>query len=133
MSAMTHHRMLVGASLFSVLLLSLHFAQDAFHARPGTIDAGAGNLTTILITALALSGPLLVPERRSGRLIMLLGALGAIGMPVLHFLGPGNRSRYPDALLFIWCLIALGVNGLISLMLWVTEFARLRAERRASR
>ena len=129
---MTHQRLLVRTSLFSVLLLSLHFAQDAFHARPGTIDAGAGSLITILMTVLLLAGPALVPERRSGRLIMLLGALGALGMPVLHFLLPGDRSRYPDALLFIWVLIALGVNGLFSLMLWVSELARLRAERRSN-
>ena len=122
--------MLVGTSLFSVLLLTLHFAQDAFHARPGTIEAGAGNLTAILIIVVLLTGPALVPERRSGRIIMLILALGALGMPVLHFNLPGDRSRYSDALLFIWCLIALGVNGLFSLMLWVSELLRLRTERR---
>jgi hypothetical protein len=59
---MTHQRMLVGTSLFSVLLLTLHFAQDAFHARPGTIDAGAGSLTAILIIVVLLAGPALLPD-----------------------------------------------------------------------
>jgi len=127
---MTHQRMLVGTSLFWVLLLTLHLAQDAFHSRPGTIEAGAGNLTGILILVVLLAGPALVPERRSGRIIMLVVALAALGMPALHFSLPGNRSRYSDALLFIWCLIALGVNGLFSLMLWVSEMHRLWTERR---
>jgi hypothetical protein len=127
---MTHQRLLVGTSLFSVLLLSLHLAQDAFHSRPGTIGAGAGNLTGILMLVVLLSGPALVAERRSGRMIMLLVALSAMGMPVLHFTSGGDRSRYSDALFFIWCLIALGVNGLFSFMLWVSELRRLRAERR---
>jgi len=77
-----------------------------------------------------LAGPALVPELRSGRIIMLFVAVAAIGMPALHFSNNGNRSRYSDALLFIWCLIALGVNGLFSLMLWVSELRRLRTERR---
>ena len=127
---MTHKRMLVGTSLFSVLLLSLHFAQDAYHSRPGTTAAGLGNLTVILITVVLLAGPALVPERRSGRILMLILALGAFGMPVLHFSLNGDRSRYSDALLFIWCLIALGVNGLFSLMLWISEMRRLWTERR---
>ena len=59
--------MLVGTSLFSVLLLSLHFAQDAYHARPGTIDAGPGSLIGILLMTVLLIGPALLPERRSGR------------------------------------------------------------------
>jgi len=122
--------MLVRTSLFSMLLISLHFAQDAYHSRPGTTEAGAGNLTAILIMVALLAGPALVPERRSGRILMLIIALGSFGMAALHFSLPGNRSRYSDALLFIWCLIALGVNGLFSLMLWVSEFQRLRTERR---
>jgi hypothetical protein len=124
--------MLVGTSLFSVLLLSLHLAQDAFHSKPGTVEAGAGNLTGILILVVLLAGPALVPERRAGRMIMLLVALAALGMPVLHFSLKGDRSRYNDALLFIWCLIALGVNGLFSLMLWMSELRRLRTEHRRS-
>jgi len=125
--------MLVGTSLFSVLLLTLHFAEDAFHSRPGTFEAGVGNLTAILIMTVLLAGPALFPERLLGRAIMLLVALAALGMPVLHFSLKGDRSRYSDALLFIWCLIALGVNGAFSVMLWVSEQLRLRAERQMGR
>jgi hypothetical protein len=122
--------MLVGTSLLSILLLSFHLAQDALHAMPGTVEAGPGNLTAILILVVLLTGPALLAERRSGRVIMLLLALFALGMPVLHFMGARDWSKRSGALFFVWCLIALGVNGLFSVMLWVSELRRLRTERR---
>ena len=127
---MTHKNLLVGTSLLSVLLLSFHLAQDALHARPGTVEAGAGNLTAILILVVLLTGPTLLAERRSGRVIMLLTALFAMGMPALHFTLGHDWSKHNAALFFVWCLIALGVNGLFSVMLWVSELRRVRDERR---
>jgi len=127
---MTHKRMLVGTSLLSVLLLSFHLAQDALHARPGSVEAGPGNLTAILILIVLLSGPALLAERRSGRVIMLLLALFAMGMPVLHFMGARDWSKRSGALFFVWCLIALGVNGAFSLILGLSELRRLWTERR---
>lgn len=125
-----HKHMLVGASLLSVLLLSFHLAQDALRARPGTVDAGAGNLTAILILVVLLLGPALLAERRSGRVIMLLGALFAMGMPVLHFTGGANWSQHGAPLFFVWSLIVLGVNGVFSVVLWVSELRRVRDEQR---
>ena len=127
---MTHQRLLVRTSLLSVLLLTLHLAEDAYHSTPGTIEAGWGNLMAVVILTLMLAGPALVPEFRFGRMIMLFVALAAIAMPALHFSNNGNRSRVSDGLLFIWCLIALGVNGLFSLLLWVSEQRRLRTDGR---
>ena len=122
--------MLVGTSLLSVLLLSFHLAQDALHAKPHTVEAGPGNLTAILILLVLLSGPALLAERRSGRLIMLLVALSAMGMPALHFMLGADLNKYSGALFFVWCLIALGVNGLFSVLLWVSELRRMHHERR---
>jgi len=127
---MTHKNMLVGTSLFSVLLLSFHLAQDALHAKPHTVEAGPGNLTAILILVVLLSGPTLLAERRSGRIIMLFAALFAIGMPVLHFNVGHDWDKHKAALFFVWCLIAVGVNGLFSILLWVSELRRMRDERR---
>jgi hypothetical protein len=50
-------------------------------------------------------------------------------MPALHFNLGHNWSKHQAALFFVWCLIALGVNGLFSLMLWISEFRRVRDER----
>jgi uncharacterized membrane protein len=126
---MTHKNMLVGTSLLSVLLLSLHLAQDALHAKAGTFEAGPGNLTAILILVVLLTGPTLLADRRSGRIIMLFVALFAVGMPALHFNLGHIWSKHQAALFFVWCLIALGVNGVFSLMLWLSELRRMRDER----
>ena len=84
-----------------------------------------------LILLVLLTGPTLLSERRSGRVIMLLAALFAVGMPVLHFSLAADLTKHSAALFFVWCLIALGVNGLFSVLLWVSELRRMRSERRA--
>lgn len=123
---MTRKHMLLGTSLLSILLLSFHLTQDALHVRPGTWDAGTGNLVVVLILLVYLIGTVLLAERRSGQIIMLLGAVFAIGMPVLHFTGRAEWSRYGSgAFLFVWCLLALGVTGAFSAMLLVTELPRV--------
>src|SRR5206468_3414917 len=108
--------MLVGSSLLSVLLLSFHFTQDALHARPGTFEGGAGNLTAALIVSVVLCGTALLAERRLGQVIMLLGALFSIAMPALHFTNGADLNKHNGAFFFVWCLIALGVTGLFSLL-----------------
>ena len=116
--------MLVAASFLSVLLMTLHFAQDALHARAGTQAAGAGNLVAIAILVVWLAGPLLLADRRSGLAIMLVGGLFAAAMPALHFTGGADLTRRRDALLFVWGLIALGVTGVYSVGLAALELSR---------
>ena len=127
---MTHKHMLAGTSLLSILLLSFHLAQDALHAKPGTVAAGAGNLTAILILFVLLLGTVLLAERRSGQIIMLLCALFSMGMPVLHFTGGADLTKRSGALFFVWCLIALGVIGLLSVCLLVSELPRVWKQHR---
>ena len=122
---MKNKHMLVGTSLLSVLLLSFHLTQDALHARPGTRDAGPGNLVVVLILLVFLAGPALLSGRRLGQVLMLLGAIFAIGMPVLHFTGSADWTRYNGAFLFVWCLIALGVTGSFSFLLLTVELPRV--------
>ena len=114
---MKHQDMLVRTSLLSVFLLSLHLAQDAVYAKPGSWPAGSGNLTAILIIFVLLAGPLLLAERRSGKIVMLLLALFSAGMPVLHFRLSQDLNKYPAALLFVWGLLALGVTGILGVIL----------------
>jgi len=127
---MSHKKMLVGTSLLSIVLLSFHLAQDALHARAGTTAAGRGNLVAVLILVVLLLGPALLAERRLGQIIMLLGALFAMGMPVLHFTGGADLNKRSGALFFVWCLIALGVIGSFSVILLASEVPRVWRRRR---
>jgi hypothetical protein len=111
--------------------MTLHFAQDALYARSGTQAAGAGNLTAIAILVVWLAGPLLLADRRSGVLLMLLGGLFAAGMPVLHFTGGADLGRRQEALLFVWGLLALGVAGVFSVILSALELPRVWRHRRS--
>jgi len=71
-----------------------------------------------------LYGTLVLSERRSGHIIMLVGSLLALGMPVAHVMGAGGVfrgaiARSSPAFLFVWTLHALGVTGMFSLILSV--------------
>lgn len=122
---MKRNTVLAITSLLSILLLSLHLTQDALRERPGTWPAGPGNLVAILILLVYLCGTVLLAGRRSGYVIMLLGAVFAAAMPVLHLTAPrfGLVPR-PGAFLFMWTLIALGVTGAFSAILSLRELLR---------
>jgi hypothetical protein len=110
-------------SLLSIVLLSFHLTQDSLRARPGTWDAGPGNLVVIVILLVFLCGALLLAGRRSGYVITLLGSIFAAGMPVLHLtgVGLGETPRPGGVFVFLWTLIALGVTGMFSAILAVRD------------
>jgi len=93
--------------------------QDSLRERPGTWDAGPGNLVVIVILLVYLCGTVLLAGRRSGYVITLLGGLFAAGMPVLHLTGTGlsSAARSSGAFFFLWTMIALGVLGMFSVIL----------------
>ena len=116
---MKHTTMLRAASLLSVLLFTVHVADDIVRGmEPGTVS----NLPAVPICALWLYGALVLAERRSGQVIMLLGALLGMAVPVLHMMGSGVGAGGPiagsgGAFFFVWTLLALGVTALFSLVL----------------
>jgi len=126
---MTPNALLIRASLFSILLCTFHLADDIVHGwEPGTL----GNLYALPIFVVWLYGTLLLGERLSGYIVMLVGSLLSLGIPVIHMSGRGigtasrvaNTSGYH---FFVWTLIALGVSGLFSLVLavrglWIREW-----------
>jgi hypothetical protein len=114
-------------SLLSILFLSLHITGDFIH------NAGEFSLRGLFITALILVfllyGTLVLAERRSGHVIMLLGAVIALGMPVLHLMtarGVAGAVDRPYAFTFVWALLCLAVAGLFSLVLSVQGLVRLQ-------
>jgi hypothetical protein len=128
---MKQNLMLPIASLLLILLMTLHLTSDTIHARAGTPEAGGSTLVGVPVLALWLYGTLVLPERRSGHIIMLVGSLLAIAMPVMHVMAPagifrGAIARSSPAFLFVWTFHALGVIGLFCFVLAVRGLWSLR-------
>jgi hypothetical protein len=114
-------------TLLSVVLFSMHLADDIVRGiEPGTLT----NYPGVLIMLVWVCGALLLADRRSGHVIMLLGGLLAAVVPVLHMRGTGVGgafARSSGAFLFIWTLLALGVIGLCSVLLAIRGLWDLRS------
>jgi hypothetical protein len=110
--------LLSATSILSVLLLALHISQDIVF---GFDRAGLNHLVGVAILLVVVCGAVLLRERTSGEVIMLLGGVIAAGMMPLHMRN-GLRPEFLDksgALLFIWTLYVLGVTGAFSVVLAV--------------
>src|SRR5437016_2301902 len=100
---MKHPLTLTITSLLSILLFSLHWADEVARGlEPGTVQ-GVGGL---LILAVWLSATLAFAERRWGLIIILIGSILASGVPILHMQGRGlvlGRYGYTNAsAMFFW-------------------------------
>jgi hypothetical protein len=115
---MKHSVMLTIASLMSILLMIFHLSGDIIC---GMEKGGTSNLTALPILAVWLYGTLVLSERRSGYVIMLLGSLLGLGIPIIHMMGAGVGAQVAKApsgaFLFVWTIIALGVTTLFSIIL----------------
>jgi len=98
-------------SLLAILLSSIHVTHDIIR---GTDSWGRQSLVGVLILVVWLYGTLVLAERRSGLVIMLVGGLLAAAMPVIH--SRVNLAK-SGAFLFIWTLFALGATGSLSVIL----------------
>ena len=130
---MKQSTLLTVTSLLTILFLTIHLTSDFLH------DAGELSLQLVLIAALILTvllwGTLVLAERRTGHVIMLLGSLFALGMPVIHLkraTGVADALARPDASLFVWILLALSVTGLFSALLSVRGLVNLQRGRPGS-
>lgn len=113
---MKQNDLLRATSILSVVLLALHISQDIVF---GLDRAGLNHLVGVGILLLITCGAVLLRERVWGKVIMLLGGLMAAGMLPLH-MRHGLRPEFlakSGALLFIWTLYLLGVNGALSVIL----------------
>jgi hypothetical protein len=116
---MKHNVILTIASLLSILFTTLHVADDIVRGmEPGTLS----DLIVVPILVVWLYGTLVLAERRSGYVIILLGSLLGLLVPVIHMKGAGvggALAKSSGAFFFIWTLIALGVTALFSVILSV--------------
>jgi len=84
---MKHNVMLTIASLLSILFFTFHLADDIVRGmEPGKLT----NLTAVPIFVVWLYGTLVLAERRSGYIIIILGSLLSLVVPVVHMRGKGD-------------------------------------------
>ncbi len=107
------------ASLLSILFTTFHLADDIVRGmEPGTLS----DLIAVPILVVWLYGTLVLAEKRSGFVIILLGSLLGVLVPVIHMKGAGVGgaiAQSSGAFFFIWTLYALGVTSLFSAILAV--------------
>ena len=124
---MNHNKTLVISSLLSILLLTIHVTDDIVR---GISKAEPANIALAVLVVL-LYGTLILGERRSGHIIMLLVGLFAVAMPVMHMRG----VHYPDiaassgGYFFVWTLWALGGLGGLTVVLAARGLWTLRRGR----
>jgi biotin transporter BioY len=125
---MKHNDMLKIVSLLSLLLLVVHLADDVVR---GMFPPGIPLLYAAIFSGLLMYGTLVLAERRSGILIMLLVSLFAMAMPVLHTRGSGvaKSAQSSGGFFFIWTILALGALGTLSCILSLGELWNLRSRK----
>ena len=129
---MKENTMLTAASVLSVVLLTFHLADDIVR---GFEKGQLSTLNVIPICVLWLYGTLVLAERRSGYIIVLLGSLLGLFVPYVHMRGRGVglESRIGNtegALFFVWALLAAGVTSLFSIILSLRGLWGLRRSAR---
>lgn len=112
-------------SLLSILLTTFHLTDDVVR---GMEPGGLSNLTGVVILAVWLYGALMLAERRSGYVILLLGSLLGALIPVVHMMGKGvgQIAKSSGGFFFVWTLLALGLTAVFSLILSVRGLWSLR-------
>jgi hypothetical protein len=114
---MKPNTMLTIASVLSILFMTFHVTDDIVRGmEPGTLF----DLIVVPILVVWLYGTLVLAERRSGYVIILLGSLLGLLVPVIHMKGKGvgvASGIASGGFFFIWTLIALGVTALFSVIL----------------
>ena len=115
---MKHNVTLTITSLLSILLMTFHLSDDIVRGfEPG----GVRNIIGVLLLVIWLYGTTVLTERRSGFIIMLLGALFGSAVPLIHMIGKGlvgGRIAGSNGVFFwVWTLITLQVTAIFSLIL----------------
>ena len=118
---MKQNVLLTITSLLTILFLTFHLSDEI--AR-GMERGGLNMVIPVLILAVWLYGTLVLAGRRSGYIIMLLGAVVGTGVPILHMSGAGLAGgriapNSSGAFFWVWQNFALCVISVFSFILAV--------------
>ena len=112
---MNNKTMLQTASLATLLLMTAHMTSDVIEQALGHVKYPI----PVVIFVVWLYATLMLSERVSGYIIMLLGGLIGAGMIVIH--SPGLVVTKTGGFLAVWILFALATVG------WFTAILAARA------
>ena len=114
-------------SLLSVLLFTFHWADDIVR---GIAPGGVSGLFGVLILVVWLYGTLVLADRRSGYIIMLLGSILGLVALILHMRGAGlvggRIANSSGRFFWVWTLITLGGTATFSAILSARGLWRLQ-------
>jgi hypothetical protein len=129
---MKHNFELTITSLLSILFMTFHLTDDIVRGfEPG----GFRNISGVVMMVVWLFGTLILAGRRSGYIIILLGAILGTIVPIIHMRGAGlvggRIANSSGKFFFVWTLIALQVSAIFSLILsarglWSLPWSRRR-------
>lgn len=115
---MPHNRTLLLTSLVSIGLVLLHVSEDIVR---GYESGGLKHIQTILTMGVWMYGAVALNGRRSGYILMLLGATLGTLVSIAHMRGAGlvgGRIANSDGmLLWVFPQLVLGVNSVVSVAL----------------
>lgn len=115
---MNRRDILTITSVLSILLATFHLSEDIVR---GMEPGGFKNVTGVLIFVVWLYAALMLGERRSAYIILLLGSILGILMPLVHMRGVGlvggRIANSTGKLFWVWTLITLQVTATFSLVL----------------
>lgn len=115
---MKRNKVLAIMSLLSIILLSLHLTHDIVY---GSDRSPVSNVVVVAILVVWLYGTLVLAERRSGHVIMLLGSIGGMVVFAVHVNRAGGLAgtlaESSGAFFFVWTLLALAVTSVFSAIL----------------
>ena len=115
------------ASLIAVVLMAVHMTDDIVRGmEPGTLF----DLVIVPILAVWLYAALVLIERRSGLIIILIESVLALVIPIVHMKGAGvgTVAKSGGGFFFVGILFALAVTALFCAMLAVRGLWELRRE-----
>ncbi len=115
--------LLTVASLLSLLLIMFHLTDDVLVQAVGQVKYPI----PVFVFVVWLYGTLMLSDRVSGYIIMLLGGLIAAAMIVVHT--KGGVVHKSGGFFFVWTLFALSATGWFTAILsarglWLTFRAR---------
>lgn len=104
-------------SVLAILFASFHLVDDIVY---GSDKSAASSIIVAAILAVWLYGTLVLPERRAGHIIMLVGSLLGLVIFVVHVTGAGGLAgihigKLSGVFFYVWTLLALAVVSLLSL------------------